>query len=110
MALPVVDGGQLVFADYRPDTKLGRGSYGIPQPDIVRQVRPSVVLAPLVAFTADGRRLGMGGGYYDRYLASAPDAKRVGIAHECQRAQHLPADVWDVLLHAVVTENGWHWC
>lgn len=110
MALPVVDGGQLVFADYRPDTKLGRGSYGIPQPDIVRQVRPSVVLAPLVAFTADGRRLGMGGGYYDRYFASAPDARRVGIAHECQRAQHLPADVWDVPLHAVVTENGLHWC
>ena len=70
-------------------------------------VTPTAVLAPLVAFDDRGHRLGMGGGYYDRFFAATPDAARIGIAHECQRAPTLPATPSDVSLTAVVTENGW---
>ena len=69
-------------------------------------VVPSVVLAPLVAFDEHGTRLGMGGGYYDRYFDAVPIQERVGIAHECQRVVELPRTPRDVRLTAVVTENG----
>ncbi|MCY4059899.1 MAG: hypothetical protein OXG44_18080, partial [Gammaproteobacteria bacterium] len=70
-------------------------------------VTPTVVLTPLVAFDGRGRRLGMGGGYYDRFFSATPNTARVGIAHECQRAAALPTTSSDVSLTAVVTENGW---
>ena len=77
------------------------------EPAQLEFVTPTVVLAPLVAFDGRGHRLGMGGGYYDRFFAATPDAARIGIAHECQRAHTLPATSSDVSLTAVVTENGW---
>ena len=109
VGLPVVDDRQLVFAAYQPHTELRNNRYDIPEPALVQEICPSVVFAPLVAFDAQGRRLGMGGGYYDRYFAAAPHAKRIGIAHECQYAESLPANPWDVPLQAVITERGWRW-
>ena len=72
-----------------------------------------VVLTPLVAFDAEGSRLGMGAGYYDRCLATVAPPHRpqvVGIAYELQRADHLPSESWDIPLDAVVTELGWQAC
>lgn len=109
LALPVLAAG-LEFAAYEPDAPLRANRYGIGEPVVPVIVRPTVVLAPLVAFDARGNRLGMGGGYYDRYFQSHPQARRVGIAHECQRAQALPVAPGDAPLSAVVTETGWHWC
>lgn len=112
VALPVLVGRRMAFAAYRSDTVLRRNRHGIPEPVAARRgarsaLEPNIVLAPLVAFDADGNRLGMGGGYYDRYFATHPQALRVGVAHECQRAQALPADAWDQRLAALVTETGW---
>ena len=109
LALPVLTPG-LEFAAYEPDAPLRANRYGIGEPAVPVIVRPTVVLAPLVAFDALGNRLGMGGGYYDRYFQSHPQVRRVGIAHECQRAQALPVAPGDAPLLAVVTETGWHWC
>lgn len=106
VAVPVLDGPTMHFAEYRPDTPMGRNRFGIAEPDQPVMVVPSVVLAPLVAFDERGTRLGMGGGYYDRYFAAVPIRERVGVAHECQRASALPTTPRDVRLTAVVTENG----
>ena len=107
IAVPVVDGRDLRFAEYRRGERMSRNRFGIAEPAQPGFVTPSVVLAPLVAFDGSGRRLGMGGGYYDRYFAATPTPARIGIAHECQRAATLPATPSDVSLTAVVTENGW---
>ena len=109
VGLPVVMGNEMTFAAYRRAAELRENRYGIPEPAVVEQMRPSIIFAPLVAFGDDGQRLGMGGGYYDRYFASAPNAKRIGVAHGCQRADTLPANPWDMPLQAVITEDGWHW-
>ena len=106
VAVPVLDGRTMQFAEYRFDTPMGRNRFGIAEPEKPVMVAPSVVLAPLVAFDGRGARLGMGGGYYDRYFAAAPSCERVGIAHECQRARELPTTSRDVRLTAVVTEDG----
>ena len=107
VAVPVLGGREMRFAEYRCGAPLARNEFGIPEPAQPEFVTPSVVLAPLVAFDDRGRRLGMGGGYYDRFFAATPTNARIGIAHECQRAPALPATSSDMSLTAVVTENGW---
>jgi 5-formyltetrahydrofolate cyclo-ligase len=71
----------------------------------------SLLFIPLVGFDSAGTRLGMGAGYYDRYIGRLPPASRpllVGLAHEVQRSERpLTREPWDIPLDAVVTESGW---
>lgn len=71
-------------------------------------VLPDVVLVPCLGFTADGYRLGYGGGYYDRWLAANPHVTAVGLAWsatELTLAQ-LAVEPHDQALMLVVTELG----
>lgn len=115
--LPVVHGRGLLFAPWHHGIPMARNRYGIPEPlsdpgSWLRGTQLDVVLAPLVAFDAGGRRLGMGGGYYDRSFAFMRQRgcwqrpRLVGLAHEFQCVTSLPARSWDVGMHAVVTETG----
>lgn len=66
-----------------------------------------VVLIPGLAFTRDGRRLGRGGGYYDRLLARLPrKAVRLGICFELQIADSVPSELHDLCVDRVITESG----
>lgn len=95
---------------------LFRNRFGIPEPSLRqhRIVLPwalDLILVPLVGFDGACRRLGMGGGYYDRtlgYLRHRTVWRRptlIGLAHECQRVVELPVRPWDVPLDMVVTEK-----
>lgn len=101
----------LIFREYRPGFRLHRNRFGIPEPLPRYNTRPlaqlDAVLLPLVAFDANGNRLGMGAGFYDRAFALLKTHRplKVGIAHEIQKAQSLPIDTWDVPLHAVITDR-----
>ena len=68
---------------------------------------PDVILVPGLAFDAQGRRLGFGGGYYDRLLALPQMARAlsVGLAFDFQLVAALPADPWDRPVNAVVTDR-----
>ena len=107
VAVPILADGNMRFAAYAADEAMRRGRYGMLEPANAVPARPALVLTPLVAFDERGNRLGMGGGHYDRYFAAHPEARRVGVAHECQFAPALPVDPWDAPLAAVVTEQGW---
>ncbi|MDP2151758.1 5-formyltetrahydrofolate cyclo-ligase [Parvibaculum sp.] len=101
----------LVFHRWRPGNALLPGAHGTrePQPD-APLCRPDIVLVPLLAFDNAGRRLGYGGGYYDRTLAALrADGKgviAVGVAFSAQEAQDLPEEEFDERLDWVVTEKG----
>ncbi len=76
-----------------------------------------LVFLPLVAFDAQGVRLGMGGGFYDRCFAfkrNAPGRKPllVGVAHQSQQAGFgvLPREKWDLRLDWHITESGLRKC
>ncbi len=88
-----------------------RGRYGIlaPIPERSTRVEPQAldaVILPCVAFDAVGRRLGHGGGYYDRYLPQCPRAFRVLVAFEAQRLDAVAVDPHDQPAQALVTESG----
>ena len=105
------DPGLMTFHRYVIGEPLETNRFGIQEPAATREVSIEdidVILAPLLAYDQNGTRLGMGGGYYDRYLAQRfPQIYSIGIAFACQQSQVLlPKADWDVPLHAVVTENG----
>ncbi|WP_424983699.1 5-formyltetrahydrofolate cyclo-ligase [Maritalea sp. S77] len=76
-------------------------------PATAQSVVPDIVVTPLLGFDPSGTRLGYGGGYYDRSLASWPQKPLlVGYAFGVQEFDHLPRDTHDVPLDMVVTENG----
>jgi 5-formyltetrahydrofolate cyclo-ligase len=101
------------FARYDSPDNLVDNRFGIPEPLKSPAVRPwmlDYVLFPLVGFDAQGGRLGMGGGFYDRTFAQAnrwpKRPKLIGVAHDCQKVATLPLEPWDITLEAVVTDQG----
>lgn len=87
------------------------GAFGIPEPDpaFSEEISPDeldLVICPGVAFDADCRRLGMGAGYYDRFLPECKNAAIIMAAFEAQRAACIPFEVWDIPMDMVVTEEN----
>jgi 5-formyltetrahydrofolate cyclo-ligase len=111
-ALPrvVAKDAPLAFHRFRPGNALLEGRMRVLEPSpAAPQVVPAIVVVPLVAFDAEGYRLGYGGGFYDRTLAGlGPDHLALGLAIEVQRASPLPRDTTDVRLETIVTETGVH--
>jgi 5-formyltetrahydrofolate cyclo-ligase len=66
---------------------------------------PQLLLVPLLAFDAQGHRLGHGGGFYDRTIA-AFGVRAIGIAYAGQEVETLPHEPHDMKLDAVLTEGG----
>lgn len=91
-----------------PDGEILRpGAFGIHEPlEHWPRARPDILLVPLLAYDDAGYRLGYGGGYYDRTLASLSGARAIGIAYAGQRVDFLPHDAHDCRLDAILTENG----
>ena len=85
---------------------LRRGPMGIMEPadeDIVDPHDVAAWIVPGLAFTPDGRRLGYGGGWYDRLLAtSSATSLKIGVAHDFQIVGDLPCEAHDVPVDRVV--------
>jgi 5-formyltetrahydrofolate cyclo-ligase len=98
--------------------KTRRGTFGISIPHAIADrhaMSPrwfDLIVVPLVGVDAAGRRLGMGGGFYDRALGFRRHRRHwfgprlVGFAFDCQRAESVFAEGFDVRLDALATESG----
>jgi 5-formyltetrahydrofolate cyclo-ligase len=107
IVLPRVESdGAMTFRDASHVT-LEKGPYGLTQPSAAAEiVRPNLVLTPLLAFDARGRRLGYGKGHYDRAIAALRSTGRVfylGLAYAQQQVDVIPVDRHDLLLDWVET-------
>ncbi|MCT6700334.1 5-formyltetrahydrofolate cyclo-ligase [Rheinheimera sp. 4Y26] len=113
--------GYLIFQRYQQDTPMKLNRFQIPEPvlncvDIIPVAALDVICTPLVAFDAQGNRLGMGGGFYDRTLAqletttpgnshglTAATPVLIGLAHQCQQVANIPVEAWDIPLPIIAT-------
>jgi 5-formyltetrahydrofolate cyclo-ligase len=101
---------------YPLDAKTRRGVFGISVPRrLGAPAAPrwlNLIVVPLVGVDAEGRRLGMGGGFYDRALQFRRGRRDwrgprlIGFAFDCQRTQSGFAEPWDVNLDSLATESG----
>lgn len=104
------EGRMTLHAVDHPDA-LRPGRFGIREPDAdvcpIRAVGEiDAALIPGLAWDREGHRLGRGGGYYDRLLAS-PDWRgfRCGLFFAAQETPSVPREAWDIRLDAIVTEG-----
>ena len=104
--------GMMDMACAACEDELVPGAYSIMEPDALRcppvdSCHPQIALIPGVGFDREGNRLGFGGGYYDRLLATEPlqDTLVVGVAHEFQLIDAVPTQPWDKPVHVVCTEE-----
>lgn len=105
LALPALGEGCLDPRPWAPGEPLEANRYGIGEP--IASTRgahtPDLVIVPAVALDACGRRLGMGGGWYDRTFRSATRPLLVGFVHDEQLVDRIPTEEWDVPVDVVVT-------
>lgn len=85
------------------------GAYGIREPvrELSQEIPPEaldLVVCPGTGFDPACNRMGMGGGYYDRYLPRCVNARIVLVAFEAQKVPALPVDPWDRPVEQVFTE------
>jgi 5-formyltetrahydrofolate cyclo-ligase len=111
LALPrvAVKDTPLVFHRWREGEALFTHRFGMSEPHVDREIAsPDVLLVPLLAFDADGYRLGYGGGFYDRtleMLRAKHKVRAIGIAFAGQEMGSLPHESHDQPLDAVLTEK-----
>ena len=108
VALPRIEGAALVPIRYAPGDPTTTTTFGAEEPVADARLDPpsiDVVGVPGVAFDRGGRRIGYGGGYYDRFLRGLP-AFTVGLVFGLQVVEdELPAGRFDLPVDAIVTEE-----
>jgi 5-formyltetrahydrofolate cyclo-ligase len=112
VALPRIEDGALEARTYRPGDPVTETSFGAFEPadgPVVGPTEIDVVAVPGVAFDRDGRRVGYGGGFYDRFLPQMrPGTNRIAIAYGVQllpEGTRLPSGPFDEPVDIVVTES-----
>ncbi len=112
VALPRIVDGELEAGGYRPGDPVTETSFGAFEPVAGTAIDPAaidVVAVPAVAFDRAGRRVGYGGGFYDRFLPrTRTDTARIGLAFGVQLmapGTTLPAGHFDLQVDLVVTES-----
>jgi 5,10-methenyltetrahydrofolate synthetase len=108
-ALPVVVAPKqpLIFREWHPGIELAAGPLEIPYPVNSAEVLPNAVLLPMNGWDEAGYRLGYGGGFFDRTLASYSKKPAViGVTYELARMDTIHPQSWDIPVDWVVTERG----
>ncbi len=104
-ALPVVieKAQPLIFRAYRPGDPLEKGVWNIPIPAKGDPIIPDIVISPLVGVDPGNYRLGYGGGFFDRTLASLPrKALVIGVGYEMQRIPTIHPQSHDIPMNQIV--------
>lgn len=101
---PRIDGDNMVFCNIeKPDSELVKGDFGIPAPSADADSFPNedigIVIMPGIAFDKEGRRLGQGKGFYDRWTGAFRSGEKpllVGVCMSFQMVPEVPHDTFDI--------------
>jgi len=108
LALPMIaeKAKPLAFREWWPGIPMIHGVWNIPVPEAGEPVVPDVLLVPVVGFDRQGYRLGYGGGYYDRTLASLPARPQaIGVGFELSQIATIHPQPHDIAMDLIVTER-----
>jgi 5,10-methenyltetrahydrofolate synthetase len=112
IGLPVVDKMHktLKFHAWYPGCPMEEDAYGIPKPKDTEVIVPTLLFVPCVGYGPGGFRLGYGGGFYDRTLATLePRPYTVGLGFTHGFLGELEPEPHDIALDAILNDNGVVW-
>ena len=105
VAVPKVYGDEMKFIYLTDMSQVGKGYAGIPEPVADAPVADdptALVLMPGLAFTKKGDRMGYGGGFYDKFLASERSHPTVALCYGFQILEQLPTEQYDIPVDLVL--------
>ena len=85
------------------------GKFGIRSVKDPIKIDPSqidLIIVPGAGFDRLGNRLGLGGGFYDRFLQKTPRALKIALAFQFQIVDKIPVESHDQKIDAIVTSEG----
>ena len=112
IGLPVADRetGSLRFHVWFPGCPMEQDAYDIPKPKDTDEFKPAMLVVPCLGFGPGGVRLGYGGGFFERTLASLqPRAITVGVSYSHGFLPFLRLGPREIQLDAMLTEDGVMW-
>jgi len=112
IGLPVVNkvDKTLTFYTWYPGCPMEEDAYGIPKPKDTEVIVPTLLFVPCVGYAAGGYRLGYGGGFYDRTLATLqPKPFTVGLGFTHGYLDDFEPEEFDLPLDAILNDNGVVW-
>lgn len=105
VAVPKVFGDEMKFIYMTNFSRVDKGYAGIPEPiddGPVADDPTALVLMPGLAFDIQGHRIGYGGGFYDRFLATEPNHPTLALCYDFQMVEHLETEAFDVPVDCVI--------
>ena len=103
----IVNREKMIAVRFTGWDRLRVGQLGILTPDSDEEWpgEPDLCITPGLGFTPDGRRIGYGRGYYDKWFAAHPRSARVALCYECQIVDDMPVTDTDMRVHKIITEK-----
>ena len=105
VAVPKCYGDEMRFIYMDDLSKVEKGYANIPEPiadEPVADDKTALVLLPGMAFTKDGKRMGYGGGFYDKFFAAEPNHPPVALCYDFQMVEDLPTEDYDIPVDCVL--------
>ena len=105
VAVPKCYGDEMRFIYMDDLSKVEKGYANIPEPiadEPVADDKTALVLMPGMACTKDGKRMGYGGGFYDKFLAAEPNHPTVALCYDFQMVEDLPTEDYDIPVDCVL--------
>ena len=102
---PKCEKEEMKFFESGPPTELQPGRFGIREPrKVTAPAIPDLIVVPGLAFTLDGRRLGHGAGFYDRFLVDLPTrTRKIGVCFDFQIVAEISSEKHDIPVDRIVT-------
>ena len=106
----VISAKEMIALVPKSDEDWTEGFHGIMEPkkETCSEIKPEnfdLIVCPCTAFDESLGRMGMGAGYYDRFLTQCTKAHIVAVAFECQKAESVMREEWDIPMEKIFTEE-----
>ncbi|MFK7968087.1 MAG: 5-formyltetrahydrofolate cyclo-ligase [Rickettsiaceae bacterium] len=108
--LPKIEDNRMKFVHYQVGAKLEKKEKAIMQPISDTQVNPNIIIAPALAYSQKGYRLGFGSGHYDRYFSQRTESDdksivKIGVCFSKYLIEFLPNENHDIIFNYIVTDE-----